>query len=323
MDRIRVGLIDDEPQALKVFRWEFGDRFDIHTFISGEAALEALDNGLVVDVIISDQRMPKIAGDSVLVEIRRRCPNTQLLITTAFADVEPLRRCVNEAGVVGYIEKPWKPDLIVKMIEDARVNQLRKKAESDKTQELIDVWREKAIQNRMNDVRSVCEALEIPGHVAEKYRNVVKRIATQYDAHWTDVGLLSVESAQSVEEDDRLALDFLRAARTINSGTRKKALNYRDDKIPLAFALKLIKRCSGKNGPAFNVTKEKGRLTVNVDAGGCFGDSYLDPLSSRDSETHFSNALLLLTLYEIEKVNGSLKIDQRNDRLMGSITFQI
>jgi|AntRauTorcE11898_2_1112593.scaffolds.fasta_scaffold12115_2 CheY-like chemotaxis protein len=320
MNPIRVGLIDDEPQALKVFKWEFGDRFDIHTFISGEAALEALDNGLEVDVIISDQRMPKIAGDSVLVEIRRRCPDTQLLITTAYADVEPLRRCVNEAGVVGYIEKPWKPEVIVKMVKDARVNQLLKKADGDKTQELIDKWREKVSQKRMNDVRSVCEALKIPAHIAEKYRHVVKRISKHYNAHWTDVGLMSVES---VEEDDRLALELLRSARTINSGARKRSLNYRGDKIPLAFTLTLIQRCRGKHGPAFDVTKEKGRLTVNVDAGGGFGDSYLDPLASRDGEMHFRNALLLLALHEIEKISGSLKIDQRNDRLMGSITFQI
>lgn len=317
MNPIKVGLIDDEPQALKIFQWEFGDRFDVHTFISGEAALEALDNGLEVDVIISDQRMPNMAGDSVLVEIRRRSPNTQLLITTAFADVEPLRRCVNDAGVVGYIEKPWKPDLIVKMVEDARLNQLREKAEGDKTQKLVDEWRDKAINKRMNDVRSVCEILNIPTHVAEKYRHVVKMIAAQYDAHWTDVGLLSAE------DDDRLALDFLRAARSLNAGLKKKAFSHGDDKIPLTRSMELVTRCRGYHGPTFDVTREKNRLTVNVDAGGSFGDSYLDPLSARDSETLFRNALLLLALDEIEKVSGSLHVDQRNDRLTGSITFQI
>lgn len=317
MNPIKVGLIDDEPQALKIFQWEFGDRFDIHTFISGEEALDALDKGLEVDVMISDQRMPTMDGDSVLVEIRRRSPATQLLITTAFADVEPLRRCVNEAGVVGYIEKPWDPDHIVKMVEDARVNQLQEQAEGRKTQGLIDTWREKVINSRMNDVRSVCDMLKIPRHVAEKYRCVVKKIATQYDAHWTDIGLLSVE------EDDRLALEFLRVARTINTRSRKKTLSDGDSKIPLALALELITRCRGNQGPAFDVTKENDRLTVNIDAGGSFGDSYLDPLSARDDETLFRNALLLLVLDEIEKVSGSLHIDQRNDRLMGSLTFQV
>lgn len=317
MEPIRVGLIDDEPQTLKMFRWEFGDRFDIHTFISGEEALEALDRGLVFDVIISDQRMPKMAGDSVLVEIRRRCEDTQLLITTAYADVEPLRRCVNDAGVIGYIEKPWKPETVVKMVEHARANQLQKKAEDEKTQKFVTLWREEIVESRMKDVRLVCEALAIPAHIAEKYRDVVTKIAIEYKAHWTDVGLLPVD------EDDRLSLDFLRAAKKIRAEIDKPTRNKHNPKIPLDLSLELITRCKGEKGPAFDVTTEKDRMTLNADAGGCFGDSYLDPLSARDSETLFRNALLLLALDEIEKAQGSLNIDQRNDRLMGSITFQV
>lgn len=89
MTPTRVGLIDDETQALKMFQWEFGEQFEVYTFISGEDALAALADGLVIDVLISDQRMPKMPGDSVLVAIRQRFPDIQLLITTAFADVEP------------------------------------------------------------------------------------------------------------------------------------------------------------------------------------------------------------------------------------------
>ena len=317
MDLIRVGLIDDEPQTLKMFHWEFGDRFDVHTFISGEEALNALDKGLEFDVIISDQRMPKMAGDSVLVEIRRRCEHTQLLITTAYADVEPLRRCVNDAGVIGYIEKPWKPETVVELVEHARANQLRKKAEDEKTQELVNVWREAIIESRMKDVRLVCETLAIPAHIAQKYRDVVTKIAIEYEAHWTDVGLLPID------EDDRLSLDFLRAAGKIRAESDKSTRHNHNPAIPLALSLELMTRCKGEKGPSFDVTREKGRMTLNADAGGCFGDSYLDPLSARDSETLFRNALLLLALDEIEKSCGSLKIDQRNDRLMGSITFQV
>jgi len=311
----RVGLIDDETQALKMFQWEFGEQFEVYTFISGEDALVALADGLVIDVLISDQRMPKMPGDSVLVAIRQRFPDIQLLITTAFADVEPLRRCVNEAGVYGYIEKPWKPDLIVKMVEEARAKQLQKELENTRTQAHIKAWEEKTRGRRIGDIRSICNVLELPETVADKYLDVVTKVASTHTSHWTDVGLLS-ES-----DDDRIALDFLRACQLICAEEPRHSNARHTDSIPLVRSMELITRCSGPPGPSFDVTKEEGRLTVNFDACGAFGDSYLDPLSARDQETLFRNALLLLALAEMERVGWSLTVDPREDRLMGSVTF--
>ena len=63
---IRVGLVDDEPRTLKTFRWEFGEDFEIKTFLGGVELLSALDRGECIDVLISDQRMPGMAGHEVL-----------------------------------------------------------------------------------------------------------------------------------------------------------------------------------------------------------------------------------------------------------------
>ena len=58
-------VVDDEPDILKLFRFNYGDEFEIMTAESGANALELLDRNDAA-VIVADQRMPSMSGTELL-----------------------------------------------------------------------------------------------------------------------------------------------------------------------------------------------------------------------------------------------------------------
>ena len=57
----------------------------------------------------SDQRMPEMTGIEVLAEVRRRSPDTKLLLLTAYADTDVAIKAINDIGLDYYLLKPWDP----------------------------------------------------------------------------------------------------------------------------------------------------------------------------------------------------------------------
>lgn len=98
--------VDDEWANCVVFEQTFKRHFHIECVQSGEAAL-AVFRQKKVAVIISDQRMPGMSGNSLLSSIRRTHPETVRIVLTAFADSEPVLRAINEGLVARYVVKPW------------------------------------------------------------------------------------------------------------------------------------------------------------------------------------------------------------------------
>jgi putative two-component system response regulator len=69
--------------------------------------------------VISDQRMPLMAGDELLVEIHRRLPHTHKILLTGYADIEAIVRLVNANALYRYIAKPWDWQDMILTIKDA------------------------------------------------------------------------------------------------------------------------------------------------------------------------------------------------------------
>ncbi len=73
---------------------------------SGEEALEVLQRQ-PVDVIISDQLMPGLAGVDLLKIVRVRHPQVVRILLTGDKDPELPVRSINESEVYRFIRKPW------------------------------------------------------------------------------------------------------------------------------------------------------------------------------------------------------------------------
>ncbi len=86
---------------------------------TGEDAVARVGTGGSFDLVITDLKMPgKLDGLGVLDEVKKRAPDTQVLVMTAFASAETALSAMKR-GAYDYLTKPFKVDEITVVIERA------------------------------------------------------------------------------------------------------------------------------------------------------------------------------------------------------------
>jgi CheY-like chemotaxis protein len=105
-------LVDDEPDAIELFRQSFRreirqGEFAIRFARSGDEALAILageaEDGRIL--LLSDINMPGMNGLDLLVEVRRRWPELVVILVSAYGDAENQRRA-REDGANDFVVKP-------------------------------------------------------------------------------------------------------------------------------------------------------------------------------------------------------------------------
>jgi signal transduction histidine kinase len=107
--------VDDEHANRVVFEITFGKNFRIKCVGSAEEALEIVEREPVA-VIVSDQRMAGMSGDELLRRVKELSPDTVRMILTAYSDLEPILKAVNEGLVARYVIKPWDRNELEEML---------------------------------------------------------------------------------------------------------------------------------------------------------------------------------------------------------------
>lgn len=116
-DQRHVLIVDDEPQILETLTDLLEDNFQIHTTTNGKEALKILSE-FPIAVLVTDQRMPGLEGDEILVRAAEFSLATRVLLT-GYADLESVTRAVNRGHIYAYIAKPWKPSDLLMTLERA------------------------------------------------------------------------------------------------------------------------------------------------------------------------------------------------------------
>jgi putative nucleotidyltransferase with HDIG domain len=102
----RCLVVDDDAQVRAVIaKLLRGQGLEAIEIPSGEAALEWLEQQGEVPLIISDIQMPGLDGLALLDEVRRRWPNTAVIMLTGVSDVKTAVACLDR-GALDYIGKP-------------------------------------------------------------------------------------------------------------------------------------------------------------------------------------------------------------------------
>jgi class 3 adenylate cyclase len=107
-DEATVLLVDDEPRVLDSLEALLGMEHRVLRAEKPETALHALATEPVA-VVVSDQRMPGMAGTELLARSRDVAPDTVRILLTAFTDTEALVEAINAAGIYHFVHKPWDP----------------------------------------------------------------------------------------------------------------------------------------------------------------------------------------------------------------------
>ena len=110
-----VLYVDDERANRVVFAQSLAPEFNIVAVADAEAALQMLGERDVA-VLVTDMRMPKMNGEELLRVTKERSPQTIRMVVTAYSDVDPILRAINEGLVARYIIKPWVRTELVQVL---------------------------------------------------------------------------------------------------------------------------------------------------------------------------------------------------------------
>ena len=87
----------------------------------GEAAIREAER-LRPDVILMDLVMPRLDGVGAMRELRRRLPESRVIVLTSFADDDRLLGAIR-AGAAGYLLKNAEPQEVVRAVRAASAGQ--------------------------------------------------------------------------------------------------------------------------------------------------------------------------------------------------------
>ena len=115
MTKPAIICVDDERVVLVSLRDQLiqhlGNNYDIELAQSSQEALEIFaelkEEDIEIPLIISDQIMPGMKGDELLIQIHTHYPKTLKILLTGQTSVEAVANAVNFANLYRYIAKPW------------------------------------------------------------------------------------------------------------------------------------------------------------------------------------------------------------------------
>ena len=132
----RILLVEDEINVLKMTQMMLTRAGHEVTGIStGKDAIAKVESEggsshhLDYDVVLTDYRLGDVTGLEVLKAVKRIDPSTQVLLVTAYATTHAAVEAMRE-GAFDYIEKPFKRDEILALIQNATLRRTKIHEES-------------------------------------------------------------------------------------------------------------------------------------------------------------------------------------------------
>jgi len=118
MNKGKVLVVDDEDIVLlSCNRALTPAGYDVRTVKRGADGLKLLENE-TFDLVLTDLKMPDMDGIEVLRRVKEGWPATEVIIITGYQTVETAVKAI-KLGAFDYIEKPFTPEQILSVINNA------------------------------------------------------------------------------------------------------------------------------------------------------------------------------------------------------------
>ncbi len=108
-------VVDDEPSILDTLKLLLTPEFDVLTVDCAEAAQKEF-HAHEIDIILSDQKMPRVSGVQLLEWVRQNSPRTIRLMMTGFADLDEMIDAINKGQVFRFMLKPWHSETLLDIL---------------------------------------------------------------------------------------------------------------------------------------------------------------------------------------------------------------
>jgi len=203
--KLKLMVVDDEPDNLDLLYRTFRRDFQVYKADSALSALEVLDEQGEMAVIISDQRMPEMNGTEFLGKTVERFPDTIRILLTGYTDVEDLVEAINSGQVFKYITKPWNPEDLKLVINQA--------SETYKyyRQRNVELRRALRRESLFNDVMS---AIRGSLDYSSMLQTIVQTVGQTFDANYCMLRPVEVDRLlpstfpYQAETDDKSSFSF-------------------------------------------------------------------------------------------------------------------
>jgi diguanylate cyclase (GGDEF)-like protein len=116
--RCTVLVVDDEPYILPTLRALLADEFDVLTASSADHAKQVMQSR-PVDILLTDQKMPRCTGVQLLEWCRQHSPRTIRLLMTGYSELEDAVEAINRGQVYYYLLKPWRTEDLLTILRNA------------------------------------------------------------------------------------------------------------------------------------------------------------------------------------------------------------
>jgi DNA-binding NtrC family response regulator len=118
MTKPKLLVVDDEPDMLDFVERVMRRRFEVTRCASAEEAMAALAGG-DFEVLITDQKMPRVSGLEMLDRLVGRYPKLVRILLSGFTDMPDIQRAAERATVHGYVLKPVDSQKLLTAVDRA------------------------------------------------------------------------------------------------------------------------------------------------------------------------------------------------------------
>jgi len=132
----RVLVVDDEKVTRRALWLILRNEFDVKELENGVKAAEEIRQGTDFDVVSLDLNMPGMSGIETLQAIKQHNPTIEVLLVTAYSDVEAAKQAL-KLGAYDYIDKPINKEVYRQAIRKG-VQRRYKALESEKAVEQLE-----------------------------------------------------------------------------------------------------------------------------------------------------------------------------------------
>ncbi len=115
---INILYVDDEINNLHSFKAAFRRDFNVFVAESADEGRKILDEQMI-EVIVTDQRMPGMTGVEFLESIIPHYPEPIRILLTGYTDIQAVIDAINKGQVYHYITKPWDEQQLRNIINKA------------------------------------------------------------------------------------------------------------------------------------------------------------------------------------------------------------
>jgi two-component system response regulator ChvI len=155
-------LVDDDPLFADTLALNLEDEgYEVTLCRDGQAAVDKLREGLSVDLVLLDWRMPRLDGLATLKAIRPLAPNLPVIFLTSLGD--PLyEEAALDKGAVDFVEKNRSFGVVLKRIHLGLARQQQAQAAAEQGNAGTPSSADPHLQLRPDGSRVVWKGVEVP-----------------------------------------------------------------------------------------------------------------------------------------------------------------